>query len=122
MAIEYDSDDIGELDDDMDDAIQGAVNLEQYDKVFNKFLDDHPTSDHVHEAGFAYNTAASDGKCHLQDEQAVAKVSFLHKQMSQSRPTALAKACCCTALFWHETRHNALIEVSSSLKRLQHPP
>ena len=74
MAIEYDSDDIGELDEDSDNAIQGAVSVDQYDKLLNKFLDDHPTSDHVHEAGFAYHTAASDGDRHLHDKEAVAKV------------------------------------------------
>lgn len=75
MAIEYDADDIGELDDDMDDAVQGSAKLEQYNKVFNKFLDDHPTANHVHEAGYAYSIAASDGRQHLQDQDTVAKVS-----------------------------------------------
>ena len=76
MAIEYDSDDIGELDEDSDNVIQGTVSVYQYDKLLNKFLDDHPTSSHEHEAGFAYHTAASDGNDHLHDKEAVAKVSF----------------------------------------------
>lgn len=76
MAIEYDSDDIGELDEDLDNAIQGAVSVDQYDKLLNKFLDDHPTSNHVHEAGFEYHTAASDGTNHVHDTEAIEKVCF----------------------------------------------
>lgn len=104
MAIEYDSDDIGELDEDPDNVIQGTVSVDQYDKLLNKFLDDHPTSSHEHEAGFAYHTAATDGNDHLHDKEAVAKVShtcyhilsYRQNDAATGLPLQYALQTCCT--------------------------
>ena len=74
MAIEYDSDDIGELDDDADHANQGPATVEQFDNLLNEFLDDHSTQDHTHEAGFAYDSAAGSRTGAPADEAAIAKV------------------------------------------------
>lgn len=96
MAIEYDSDDIGELDEDSDNAIQGAVSVDQYDKLLSKFLDDHPVSNHVHEAGFEYHTAASDGRNHFQDQEAVEKVYlYWHVSVLSDVPLQTTSSCCC---------------------------
>ena len=74
MAIEYDSDDIGELDEDAEDTIQGPATVEQFDSLLNEFLEDHPTQDHNHEAGFAYDSAAGSLAGAPADRSAIAKV------------------------------------------------
>ncbi len=76
MAIEYDSDDIGELDDEEGNGIQGVATVDQFDSLLTEFLEQHPTQDHNHEAGYAYNTAGGTaaGEAHPVDRAAVAKV------------------------------------------------
>lgn len=77
MAIEYDSDDIGELDKDSDHMIQGPATVEQFGNLLDEFLEDHPTQDHNHEAGYAYDTAAGSRSGAPADEAAIAKVCSL---------------------------------------------
>lgn len=74
MALEYDSDDIGELDNDSEDMIQGPATVEQFDNLMTEFLEDHPTQDHNHEAGYAYDAAGGSGTGGPVDRAAVAKV------------------------------------------------
>ena len=73
MAIEYDSDDIGELD---DEEGNGVATVDQFDSLLTEFLEQHPTQDHNHEAGYAYNTAGRQtaGESEPLDRAAVAKV------------------------------------------------
>ncbi len=73
MAIEYDSDDIGELD---DEEGNGVATVDQFDNLLDEFLAQHPTQDHNHEAGYAYNTAGrkSAGDAEPLDKAAVIKV------------------------------------------------
>lgn len=75
MALEYDSDDIGELDNDSEDMIQGPATVEQFDNLMTEFLEDHPTQDHNHEAGYAYDAAGGSGVGGPVDRAAVAKVT-----------------------------------------------
>ena len=74
MALEYDSDDIGDLDDDEEDAIQGPATVEHFDNLLTEFLEDHPTQDHNHEAGYAYDAAGGSVAGGPVDQAAVAKV------------------------------------------------
>lgn len=75
MALEYDSDDIGDLDDDAEDMIQGPATVEQFDNLLTEFLEDHPTQDHNHEAGYAYDAAGGSDVGGPVDRAAVAKVN-----------------------------------------------
>lgn len=83
MALEYDSDDIGELDDDAEEAIQGPATVEQFDDLLTEFLEDHPTQDHNHEAGYAYDAAGGSVTGGPVDRAAVAKVGSTLVQRSQ---------------------------------------
>ncbi|KAL0054064.1 hypothetical protein WJX82_003186 [Trebouxia sp. C0006] len=76
MAIEYDSDDIGELD---DEEGNGLATVNQFDNLLDEFLAQHPTQDHNHEAGYAYNTAGrkSAGDAEPLDRAAVIKTKEL---------------------------------------------
>lgn len=76
MAIEYDSDDIGELD---DEEGNGVATVDQFDNLLDDFLAQHPTQDHNHEAGYAYNTAGrkSAGDAEPLDRAAVVKTKEL---------------------------------------------
>ncbi|DBA99090.1 hypothetical protein WJX77_009113 [Trebouxia sp. C0004] len=78
MAIEYDSDDIGELD---DEEGNGVATVDQFDKLLDEFLAQHPTQDHNHEAGYAYNTAGrkSAGDAEPLDRAAVIKTKELSR-------------------------------------------
>ena len=50
LALEYDSDDIGELDQLAgDQATRGLASTDQYSKLFDQFLDEHATKDHQFE-------------------------------------------------------------------------
>lgn len=75
MALEYDSDDIGELDDDAEDMMQGPATVQQFDNLLTEFLEDHPTQDHNHEAGYAYHAAGGSVAGGPVDQAAVAKVN-----------------------------------------------
>ena len=75
MALEYDSDDIGELEDDAEDMIQGPATVQQFDNLLTEFLEDHPTQDHNHEAGYAYDAAGGSVAGGPVDQAAVAKVN-----------------------------------------------
>ena len=79
MAIEYDSDDIGDLDDEEGATNQGAATVDQFDNLLTEFLEQHPTQDHNHEAGYAYDTAGGTaaGEMNPVDRAAVAKVTLL---------------------------------------------
>lgn len=83
MALEYDSDDIGDLDDDAEDTIQGPATVEQFDNLLTEFLEDHPTQDHNHEAGYAYDAAGGSVAGGPIDRAAVAKVNNLKPAYSQ---------------------------------------
>ena len=76
MAIQYDSDDIGELDDEEEGGIAGTATMDQFAQLLTEFLEQHPTQDHNHEAGYAYDAAggAADGQASALDKAAVAKV------------------------------------------------
>lgn len=84
MALEYDSDDIGELDDDAEDTIQGPATVEQFDDLLTEFLEDHPTQDHNHEAGYAYDAAGGSVAGGPVDRAAVAKVCTMLTQQAHS--------------------------------------
>lgn len=75
MALEYDSDDIGELDNDSEDIIQGPATVDQITDLMTEFLEDHPTQDHNHEAGYAYDAAGGSGTGGPVDRAVVAKVT-----------------------------------------------
>ena len=89
MALEYDSDDIGDLDDDAEDMIQGPATVEQFDNLLTEFLEDHPTQDHNHEAGYAYDAAGGDSAGGPVDRAAVAKVN--------TSLTSINPRCCSNA-------------------------
>ena len=76
MAIEYDSDDIGELDEEEFDGDQGTATVDQFGNLLDEFLEQHPTQDHNHEAGYAYDAAGAgaDGQSTPLDKAAIAKV------------------------------------------------
>ena len=84
MALEYDSDDIGDLDDDAEDMIQGPATVEQFDNLLTEFLEDHPTQDHNHEAGYAYDSAGGSVAGGPVDRAAVAKVCHVKPACIQS--------------------------------------
>ncbi|KAK9819819.1 hypothetical protein WJX72_002761 [[Myrmecia] bisecta] len=55
LALEYDSDEIGELD---DEEVGGQASLDQFGGLMDQFLEDHRASVHAHESGLRYSTAA----------------------------------------------------------------
>lgn len=53
--MEYDSDDIGELDQLAgDQSTRGFASTNQYSKIFDRFLTEHATKDHQFEGGQPY--------------------------------------------------------------------
>ena len=94
MAIEYDSDDIGELDDEeADGCVTGTATTDQYHQLLTEFLEQHPTQDHNHEAGYAYDAAgaAAGGQSAPIDEAAIAKVHHTPQSISSDK-AGVAKA------------------------------
>ncbi|KAL3156668.1 Protein ltv1 [Trebouxia sp. C0009 RCD-2024] len=91
MALEYDSDDIGELDDDAEDTIQGPATVEQFDDLLTEFLEDHPTQDHNHEAGYAYDAAGGSVAGGAVDRAAVAKTLELARIAEEEEEEAARK-------------------------------
>ena len=57
LALEYDSDDIGDLDDG-EEEVCGVSGLEQFSGLMDEFLSEHATQDHAHEGGQCYHAAA----------------------------------------------------------------
>ena len=59
LALEYDSDEIGELDELEDDpSARGPASTDQFSGIMDEFLAVHATQDHAHEGGQLYHTAA----------------------------------------------------------------
>ena len=83
LALEYDSDDIGELEEGCDDeALRGPAALEQYGHLMDEFLSRHATRDHAHEGGQAYEAAAGSGACNAMDpkrQDAAVAVAKVHR-------------------------------------------
>lgn len=57
LALGYDSDQIGDLEEDPDEA-QGCADLDTYGNVLDDFLESFATADHAHESGARYHTLA----------------------------------------------------------------
>lgn len=59
MALEYDSDDIGELDQlEGHPSLKGTATTDRFSKIMDQFLAVHNTQDHNHDSGHAYKSAA----------------------------------------------------------------
>ena len=70
LALEYDSDDIGELDQLADDqATRGHASTDQYSKMFDAFLDEHATKDHQFEGGQQYVIHKTEGAAQSSEAQ-----------------------------------------------------
>ena len=76
LALEYDSDDIGELDQLAgDQATRGLASTDQYSKLFDQFLDEHATKDHQFEGGQPYRVNENALESSTPQEQAEAEVA-----------------------------------------------
>lgn len=123
MALEYDSDDIGELDDDAEDTIQGPATVEQFDDLLTEFLEDHPTQDHNHEAGYAYDAAGGSVAGGAVDRAAVAKVRNMLTQQPHTACTQQhAHSCCIYAAYMLSNCHHlegcAMRDTASLIRQL----
>ena len=108
MAIEYDSDDIGELD---DEEGNGVATVDQFDNLLDEFLAQHPTQDHNHEAGYAYNTAGrkSAGDAEPLDRAAVIKVFscfFDHDTIYTGHAGICCYSDCTCSIQLYQISHN----------------
>ena len=82
LALQYDSDEIGELDEmEGNGEMEGTVSVDQFQDVLDDFLDNHRTADHAHEAGFQYETAAAHAGDQHQDPEAAAAVAKVSKSL-----------------------------------------
>ena len=83
LALGYNSEELGELDDD-DKALHGGHELDQYAAIMNDFLSEHATHDHAHEGGQHYDVPAEQAMPMSQDQQeaaiAVAMVCLLQSR------------------------------------------
>ena len=59
LALDYDSDQIGDLEEDPGEA-QGCADLDIYGNVLDHFLASFATADHAHESGARYHTLAEE--------------------------------------------------------------
>ncbi len=59
LALGYDSDQIGDLEEDPEEA-QGCADLDAYGNVLDNFLESFATTDHAHESGARYHTLAEE--------------------------------------------------------------
>ena len=79
LALEYDSDEIGELDGDEDEpSTRGGATTDQYSRIMDDFLAVHATRLHAHEGGIQYvppTTAVGEEP----DEEAVTAAAALAK-------------------------------------------
>jgi len=59
LVLEYDSDDIGELDEiEMDPAARSSDHTDRFERIMDTFLQVHNTQDHAHDSGHEYRSAA----------------------------------------------------------------
>ena len=83
LALEYDSDDIGELDQlEGDPSTRGVATTDQFASVMDEFLAAHATQDHAHEGGHQYRAAAAASQRQQESPQDAALAA-----------AALAKVC-----------------------------
>ena len=116
LALEYDSDEIGELDQyEGHSSLQGTATTDRFSKIMDQFLEVHNTQDHNHDSGHAYRSAAQTSRSpndagsqhsHLQTvnpQNVAADPPAGSKQLSSSAATeaektaaaaALARVCC----------------------------
>lgn len=95
VAPGYDSDEIGELDqDEADPSLSGVQNIDRYTKVLDQFLAVHNTQDHAHDSGHAYDSAAQTSFASGKN----APQSAASRQLSRSEATAAEQEAAVAAL------------------------
>ena len=108
MALEYDSDEIGELDQfEGQPSLQGTATTDRFSKIMDQFLAVHNTQDHNHDSGHAYKSAAQTSISHGEPASAFQEATpqesaqsqaAASKQLSSSAATEAEKAAAVAAL------------------------
>ena len=71
LALQYDSDEIGDLEDEAEDGIGGHADVNTFTDILDDFLQAHVTGNHVHEGG-EYETIAGQANGRRDPEAAAA--------------------------------------------------
>lgn len=100
LALEYDSDEIGELDTYEDHpSLKGTATTDRFGKVLDNFLAVHNTQDHAHDSGHAYDSAADTASAaeHQKPQQSTASRQLSSRTATpaeqEAASAALARVC-----------------------------